>query len=224
MIGAVLLGLAAGTQANMVYRIPYYGLQGLSAGGTELTPVEPARVFAAWDAGSKGPQISLSGDELTAAHQGANGWNSVRANVGLSRGKWYWETKLGPAGGQYHIQGIAGVFSGSAAIYSHGAGLAFNGTPGLFVRDYAAGASSLALSIDEGDVFSYALDMDTGTLKMAHNCQWLSLSPLFTGVSGTVYPVASLLYTTHSTITANFGQSTFACGVPSGYNAGVWAN
>ena len=46
--------------------------------------------YATWNPSDKGTNITLSNGNLTVA-KGNAGWESVRATIGVSSGKWYWE-------------------------------------------------------------------------------------------------------------------------------------
>lgn len=57
----------------------------------------PSVTYATWEASTKGASISLSNGDLTATLSGAG---VVRATIGKSSGKWYWE---------YHVDSVSGL-------------------------------------------------------------------------------------------------------------------
>ncbi|CAN5224677.1 hypothetical protein BH09MYX1_BH09MYX1_36660 [soil metagenome] len=84
-------------------------------------------------------------------------------------------------------------------------------------------------SIDAGIAYMFALDMDTKALWIGSNGVWFNggdpetnLSPVVTGLSGTVYPGVTLYSSSLNAMTANFGQGAFAYTVPKGFIAGIF--
>jgi hypothetical protein len=49
-------------------------------------------IFAIWNKADKEANITLSNGDLTAT-SGTTFWRNVRATIGVSTGKWYWEIK-----------------------------------------------------------------------------------------------------------------------------------
>lgn len=75
------------------------------------------------------------------------------------------------------------------------------------------------------DVAMVAIDLDAGKLWFGKNGTWNGSgnpatgdNPAYTGVSGTLFPMAYLV--DNCSLTANFGASAFSHSVPSGFNSG----
>ena len=176
-----------------------------------LAAAAQARTYAVWNSSDKGPDITLSGGDLVAS---VNGPVGVRANMGKSTGKWYWEVTIGGAG-PYWGAGLADA-SYSTASYPfdpHCSGVQSNGFYWNVGGTYYSGNA-----FGVGDVLRFAADLDAHTLEVYRNAtQIAAISSIQTGV---VYPVAGSYAAGYQTRTANFGASTFAHSPLSGYNPG----
>lgn len=177
---------------------------------------------------SGGTSFTIDAEGLAATHNGYSGASAgnVRANIGLSAGKWYWEVRRGAVTTNVAVglsSGAYNTLTGTAwganpanpafrVAYSTGFGLSSGTTPNV---------KSVPMPTSESDLLSFALDMDTGMLRVFHNCVEHAI---WSGMSGTWYPAASTGGgPAGGVITANFGATPFSCPVPDGYNAGVWA-
>ncbi|RCX32088.1 SPRY domain-containing protein [Thioalbus denitrificans] len=202
----------------------HHGLQ-LAAGGSGTV------IYATWDASAKGPNITLSGGDLTATKGGSSTYESVRATKGKLSGKWYWEvTVISGNTSPYIVIGIGTASLPTAAApgstatsysYTEGGGYKYNnGSTTAYGATYAT-----------GDVIQVALDMTAGKIWWGKNGTWQAsgdpaagTGAAFTGLAGTQYPAVGLYRppTDPSAVTANFGASAFSYSVPSGFNAGVY--
>jgi hypothetical protein len=150
-------------------------------------------------------------------------WGACRATIGVSTGKWYWEVTatnlvttnegvragIGIATGSANVatNNVAGLYTGTWAIYNQGASLGSNG--GSFIT-YGA-------SWQTGDIIGIALDCDAGTLVFYKN--GVSLGTAVSGLtSGPYFPIMSLVVS-GAAMTANFGQRPFAYAAPSGFKS-----
>ena len=100
----------------------------------------------------------------------------------------------------------------------------------LFIEPMIKGSASLMLLLSltlssfvygaayDTEVIGVALDMDAGTLTFYKN--GVSQGQAFTGISGTIYAMASLVVS--GTLVANFGASALAYTPPAGYNSGLY--
>lgn len=177
------------------------------------------RRYARWDRWDYGTASAA----FSSADLGFNGYGAVRANVGLSSGKWYWEVSSNGS-----IFPVVGVGTADAAV--EGVGF-YPGQDAQGWSYFGASAKKItgAVQTDYGFVWNNAahvigvyLDMDAGTLGFIKN--GIDMGIAFTGLQGkTVYPmVGSPSSANSANTTANFGQSAFAGTPPAGYNLGVY--
>jgi len=188
-----------------------------------------------WNPSDKSASINLDGTSLIATRNSTNNgaFKSVRAIQSYSSGKKYWEYTLH---GDAAPGMLLGVGDGGAWLES-GTGQVAN-TIGYFSNDgvvYVAGSgASTQVALNNADVMSIALDMDNGKMWFRRNAgNWNNSGTAnpttntggidVSSAVGPFYPAASMLNqgTTlgDHTITANFGASTFAQSVPSGFTA-----
>ena len=154
--------------------------------------------------------ITLSNGNLTAYKNSAGAWSSVVGTIGVSSGKWYWETVFDTQ--NYSYVGISksgwdktylgsdanswGYYSGDGKLWTSGAG------------------SSYGASWTSGDVIGVGFDADNGTLTFYKN--GTSQGTAATGLTaGPYFPGISLIYTI--TGNTNFGQRRFAHQAPTGF-------
>lgn len=184
----------------------------------------PSGTFTTWNPSDKGSNVILSNNNLT---EGDNGYEGmVRAKMGKSSGKWYWEIKIDDRGVNQDFNFYPGVANLSAPKNKF---LGYNkngwGYWGAYGDKRNGNIKPYGPTFDEGDVIGVALDMSARTLKYykkpAGSSTCTDLGVAFTNLSGTMYPAAGQ-FGGDVKITANFGASPFACPVPSGYNPGVY--
>lgn len=172
----------------------------------------PQRTYATWNPADKGSGITLSGGNLVASSTAS--YMSVRATIGLTSGKWYWEVLLGGSG--YWFVGVANA-SQSLNAYLFTPNSTGRQSNGYYWNSVAS--TSDGLSFAAGDVLGCKLNKDAGTLEILKNNS--SLGAIEDLQSGTVYPAFGN-YIGTETATVNFGASAFTYPVPSGYNPGVF--
>lgn len=182
-------------------------------GGTPIT-----RTYAKWNSADKASGITLSSDELTAFS--VSPARALRANMGKSSGKWYWEVtpSTNPS---YAAHGVGkttaplteypGYTDANGWSYIVGTGKTWNSGTATSISGYDAGAV---------ETVGVALDMDTGTVKYYRTYDG-SVIATVTGLTGTIYPMAAGGVSVIN-VTANFGQSAFVGLVPSGYSTGLF--
>ncbi|TSC88001.1 MAG: hypothetical protein G01um10145_950 [Microgenomates group bacterium Gr01-1014_5] len=191
----------------------YYGNPSASSNAT---------TFATWNPSDKSASITLSGSDLTATGPTSGStFFSVRATMGKSSGKWYWETTGGSTA--YAGNVAVGIGSSSQTLTPSGT---LSDLEGLRVYESSTGnkftpSTACGESYLKTDIIGYKLDMDGGTLVMQEN--GVDKCTVVTGLSGTFYPYITLYGVNPAVaVIANFGASTFNYPAPSGYNSGVY--
>lgn len=144
--------------------------------------------------------------------------NGVRANSGVSSGKYYWEITINTIGGGFRV----GAGTSSANLNGY-VGNDYNGygyhSDGE--TSYGAITSSYGDTFTTGDVIGVALDMDNGRIFFSKNGVWQNsgdpvagTNPAYSSISGTYYPMVS----PGSTATATGKMSgVFAYTPPTGF-------
>ena len=178
------------------------------------------KTYALWNSADKDVSISLDATSLIAT-SGLNNWRGLRANIGKSSGKWYWEiTDNIAAATNGEFAGVSntsaplttgnflGVDANGWGYYSFTGHKYNNGDQGAYGTTWGS-----------ADVIGVALDMTGGTITFYKN--GVSVGQAFTGLSGTLFPHAAMFVSGQSQ-TANFGASAFSGTVPTGFNAGIF--
>lgn len=167
---------------------------------------------AVWNASDKGANVTLTNNNLTASINGSSGI-LVRATLGKSSGKWYWEIKastaalVGVSKSTQPFDNFTGETSNSWGY--HGVnGAKYNGGGGL-----AYGEATYTNT----DTIGIALDMDDLTITFYKN--GVSLGVAFSNLNGTVFPASSNNAVNGVTVIANFGQSAFIYTPPAGHSS-----
>lgn len=218
ILAALVLVLGVTSAHAGKYDSKFYipGLKGSSSVDTSGNggAVVPTGVPVTWNVTNG----FVSYDLLTISTD-SNGWKTIYTTGELTSGTAYWEITMptGGSGGLYHKEGIYAA-NGTA-------GFSLVGTP----EAYSSGTvllngSFYSPTFRAGDVFSYALDVASGTLKVAQNCTWLNNGAVvYKNIVAPVKPSMELVFATHGGYSANFGQKPFTCPVPSGYTPGFYA-
>ena len=137
----------------------------------------------------------------------------VRATIGVTSGKWYWEVTQSTAN-----EVLVGVANSSASLaqylgqnvngwaYDSGNGQKYNNGVG----------SAYGATWTTNDVIGIALDMTAGTIVFYKNNT--SQGTAFTGLTGTLFPAVSAGVAS-TAMTINFGQQPFVYTPPTGFVA-----
>lgn len=173
--------------------------------------------YAVYNPADKSSLITLSNGNLTAQSTSTGSAYQVRSTIAKSSGKWQWECTFTRNNGTDPFFVIGGVglkletvnnytgFTNGACITTDGnyyVNAAFN-TPGW-------GAWT------DGEVATFAFDIDAGTLAIYRNGTLLGT---ISGLPAGTYYVGTGSYQTLGTTTTNFGASSLTYPV-SGYNTG----
>lgn len=177
-----------------------------------------------WNPSDKAANVSLTNSDLTAGSSSA-AFGSVRATLGRSSGKYYYEilcttfgsTRTGLGDGSFSLATYVGNSSRSAGHVNGG------NTNNGFTLDRAG-----TIALANGDVLCFAVDGDAGKAWVGKNGtwqltgdpaagtnQWISWTPPIT-----IYPATSV-YETNTSFTLRTKTSQIGYGVPSGFS--VWA-
>ena len=171
-----------------------------------------------------GANITLSNGNLDGSQPSGTGTNTgVTGTIGLSSGKWYWETTVNTRpSGTYTAIGIASsswrkennlTTSDPVWIY-YGAGS----------KSSSSGEVSYGATYTTGDVVGVAFDADNGTLTFYKN--GASQGQAFTGLtSGPYFPLVGKNEGACSwTWSVNFGARPFQTAAPAGFRSLNTAN
>lgn len=187
-----------------------------------FNPAAPMASYATFNPADSGSNITFSSGNLIIAKNTADAHRMARSTTSVSSGKYYWEVLISQIGG-----GGSPIFVGvakSGATLTNFLGQDANGWS--YAADglkYTNGANvAYGATYTTGDRIGVALDVDAGTLTFYKN--GVSQGTAFTGLGGTFYAAVSLYYGSGaSTVTGNFGFTSFTYAVPSGYNVGLYA-
>lgn len=189
-----------------------------------------------WDPAFKGGAYTLSNSNLSVTTLNSVLGN-VRATVGKSSGKWYWETTMtsGSVNGAYggitlstlplgaSCIGCGSNASGAGVDYSIGSvGTNRRAMAGVNSTIDASGTTIGSYGTKVGDVWGYAVDLDNHTMLVYYKAFDSSTCLNHPVVSWTNIPVATWypLVSTQGgnfTVTTNFGATAFSC-KPAGYS------
>lgn len=178
-----------------------------------------APTYATLNPNDMGATVALSANNL--AMTGIDG-DAVRATIGHSSGKWYFETTIGATSGVW--PGSVGVMNATGALRiatpSTGYYL-FCPQPGPILV-YSGGYSGYGTAMSTGSTIGVAVDLDNSKITFYEN--GVSQGVGFSGSSfpaGTYYPaIAAASPAATSGFSVNFGATPFKYSVPAGYNAG----
>jgi len=159
---------------------------------------------------------TISNGNLKFSNSSGGSQSTARATIGVSSGKWYWETTCTTFGGSNPDTGILGTNSSLSSadqyVGNYALGYSYGGNGQK--RNNNSG-SAYGATYTSGDVIGVALDMTAGTLTFYKNNS--SQGTAFTGLSGTFSPAISgyngVVWDT------NFGQQPFTYTPPAGYVA-----
>lgn len=179
--------------------------------------------YATYDPSAKSASITLTNSNLTATGT-AGAWKSVKANAGVSTGKWYWEITIDAVvtGAMVGVGNSAASVNNYAGVDTNGWSYGWGGQKWHNAVNTAYGATWT-----NGDVISVALDLVAGKIWFAKNGVWQNsgdpaagTGEAFASVTGPLFPQDSPY--SSSGMTANFGQSAMIYTVPTGFTPGVF--
>lgn len=182
-------------------------------------------VYATWNPLDKQEWITLSNGDLTLSTSTGTD-KSVRATIGISSGKCYWEVAL-----DAYISGRYVGIATDSMVLTHVPGVDIHGWS---VESYVGDKwhnnvdTACCATAVADDIVCIALDMDTGKIWFGINGVWCDsgdpatgINEAFSGITGRVFPTVGHDSTAPMVTTANFGATTFDYTVPEGFDAGV---
>ena len=205
---------------------------------TTVTAPFRAVVESTWDPGWSVPGVTYTAGNLSVSGSSA-GVKNTRGTIGKSAGKWYWEVTATGGDGVNNGGGlgIAEQAMPNNAQYVGGAASGFGFGYTCCATQYfvswtgvtANGGPPATSAIKTGNVYTFALDMDTGRFWAGQDGVWFNAgdpaggtAPAATGLTGTVYPAATFYANSINALTANFGGSPFKHKVPAGFRPGLY--
>jgi len=189
----------------------------------------PTNNFCTWNS------LNNTGGTLSQgnlAYSSATDWYTTLGTIGVSTGKWYWESKVTANTGNHILYGVA-----NTSYFVNGTGTPVGTDSGSNSVGYSSFGNGVYIgnvntaygsTYTTGDIIGTALDMTNGTLIFYKNGS--SLGTASTGLTGTYFPALSLGSTSNA-ISTNFGSpeysansytdgagyGNFSYAVPSGY-------
>jgi len=180
--------------------------------------------YATLNPSDKGPYALLTNGNLTVTSSNGSG---VRANLGKSSGKWYFEVKLNSfAGTVASILGVAGANNVLVNGWSGPSDYMLWGSSGGYGGQLIYGTNNrvtFSSAVQVGDIVGVAVDLDNHQITFYRNGVMMGGRVAFTGVAaGTYYPFLTDPWNPPNSTseTVNFGQNPFSYSPPPGYNAG----
>jgi len=205
----------------------------LTAGTLTKTEDSPSNVFATINplanrssSGNVYPSGFANGNNTINFHMSDGGW--TKGQVGTLApyaGKYYWETKIVTTGGDIRLGIAQGSWSGTAYAGSSTTGNSYSYTEDGNKMTNGGSSASYGNSFTTGDIISFALDCNTGTIWCAKNGTWqnsatiseisagTTTNSMYTGINTdnglTAHAVMYDGSNTNITLSYNFGNGYF---------------
>jgi len=166
--------------------------------------------YATWNPLDKSANVVLANGNLDMSQTDIG---NVRATLGVSSGKWYWEIVAGSGNTVIGVSDSASLLDNYVGSNPKAVGWAQNG---LFFVYGVTTVGGSAPTYTTGNVIGVALNMDAGTVQFYKNNSLISASA--SGLTGAWFPAIGTNVSA-TTSTTNFGQRPFAYTAPSGFKA-----
>jgi hypothetical protein len=192
-------------------------------GGSGSGAFAPYGAGVTWDPAFIGPQLSLSGGNLTLSHTGGGAWNCVLATQGKSSTRSYWEITIVSGSGLTGFWGVGGGDTGvNTSSFLTNAGNACDGSDTLNQVSGTVSktfAGTLMTAPSDGDIVMFALDASAKKLWIGKNGVWANSGDPATGTGNWVSSLPATFYAGaqlfgNVVLTANFGATAFVYGPP----------
>jgi hypothetical protein len=161
-----------------------------------------------------GNTTTLSNANLSVLMPNTAGSRTAFATMGVSSGKWYWETTITTGSINTYYPGL-GIDTNLNALPTDQSGGTASGYMYLSNGQKLNSASLTAYgsSFTTNDVIGVALDMDAGTITFYKNNT--SQGQAFSGITGTAVPC--VVGQNNAALAINFGQRPFTYTPPTGF-------
>jgi hypothetical protein len=161
-----------------------------------------------------GNTTTLSNANLSVLMPNTAGSRTAFATMGVSSGKWYWETTITTGSINTYYPGL-GIDTNLNALPTDQSGGTASGYMYLSNGEKLISASLAAYgsSFTTNDVIGVALDMDAGTITFYKNNT--SQGQAFSGITGTAVPC--VIGQNNAALAINFGQRPFTYTPPTGF-------
>ena len=206
------ISTTAGAGNDVLFDVPTNNIQTDTGAGGEVSGN-----YCTMNSLDANSSITISNGNLDASVSSVL-WVCLKGTIGVSSGKWYWETTINEALSSTNtfMAGIATAEQPLNDYMSTSAGAGYYAFDG---NKYPSNGSYGA-TYGINDVIGTALDLDAGTLTFYKN--GVSQGQSHTGLTGTWFPCSAFYGSTN--VTMNFGARSFAHSAPSGYKALCTAN
>lgn len=177
----------------------------MTAWSPEVSAETEQGIAFCFDSSNSGPDIFVSGDELSATFESNENWSTILGTTPLFTGNNYWELRVDKSVTSYFFIGVATREADLTTFLGgddHGWG--FIGDRALYHK--RAKVKPYGERFSEGDIIGVTLNMDRGTLSFSKN--GLDLGIAFEGLAGELYPAVAFY---NQGQRASLVQSAFRC-------------
>jgi hypothetical protein len=179
-----------------------------------------AVTYSTWNAADKSASITLSNGNLTFASGASN--QGVRATIGKSSGKYYFECAFTAMGGYLGLAQTTTPFNGTTNAVGVALTSGWIQVNGSSVTNIGGLASPVAVAVDLGAkrIWFRALPSGNWNGNASYNPATNVGGVDITAVTGAALYPAVVVVLSSDGGTANFGASAFTGAVPSGFTSG----
>jgi len=179
-----------------------------------------------WNPLDAGSNIVLSNGDLSAETDTSSVFHTVRATLGRSSGKYYFEVTHHDAGGSYNV--TMGVQRAAEALEGYYVGDTYDGwgyqSNGRWYNSAMNGSAHPAWQATGDTLVMCAVDLDNGHVWFGKGGVWegdpgAGTGAAFTNLSGTLYPAVTPYIADGSTLTGHFTTDDQTYSPPTGFAA-----
>lgn len=160
----------------------------MTAWSPEVSAETEQGIAFCFDSSNSGPDIFVSGDELSATYESNENWSTILGTNPLFTGNNYWELHVDKSVTSYFFIGVATREADLTTFLGgddHGWG--FIGDRALYHK--RAKVKAYGERFSQGDIIGVTLNMNRGTLSFSKN--GLDLGIAFEGLAGELYPAVA---------------------------------
>lgn len=198
--------------------------------GMGIFQLNAVAVTTTWNAADVGPNTTLDGSKLIATKGAPDGFNSFRAIASASAGKKYWEMTLNVFGGTAAFVGLANAsavlttYVGNTGSYGHwndGTNFINNGSAGPALATFVVGDTvCIAVDLTAAKIWSRVNGGGWNNDIIANQNPATNTGGTDISTVAGPYFAAGTFYNINDQWTGNFGATSYAQAVPSGF--GNW--